>query len=189
MVYRHAPGINTSSKDPTSLVSAEAIPVLYLISLVGTWGNISLVYLVPVSYQSQYQTCLPPVKNQSWAQHQDQTVCVFFFFFGSTTPDLTWQAVGTSKSSPMEGQQEFHLHTTEFEPRTFCDSRVPEGAIAVTHHPFGGADCFSKAPNTSTSWSMREIKSPDTRTRLQQVCSKVNTRPTLVSFVRLRSFQ
>jgi hypothetical protein len=33
---RHAPGINTSSKDPTCLVSAEAIPVLYPISLVGT---------------------------------------------------------------------------------------------------------------------------------------------------------
>jgi heme A synthase len=90
MVYRHAPGINTSSKDPTSLVSAEAIPVLYLITLVGTWGNISLVYLVPVSYQSQYQTCLLPVKNQSWAQHQHQTVCVFFSFFEAQ--HQTWLA-------------------------------------------------------------------------------------------------
>jgi hypothetical protein len=175
MVHRHAPGINTSSKDPTSLVSAEAIPVLYLISLVGTWANISLVYLVPVSYQSQYQTCLLPVKNQSWAQHQDQTVCVCFSFFlkHNTRPDLTSR--GTSKSSSMESQQEFHLHTTEIEPRTFCDPRVPEGAIVVTHHPQGGADCSSKAPNTSTSWYTREIKNPDTTTRLQQVCSKVNT--------------
>ncbi len=90
MVYRHAPGINTSSKDPTSLVSAEAIPVLYLISLVRTWGNISLVpctSFIPVTISD-----MPPTSQKSvlGPTPGPDCVCVFLFFFEhNTRPDLT----------------------------------------------------------------------------------------------------
>ncbi len=44
----------------------------------------------------------------------------FIYFFWNTTADPNWQAIDSSKSSSLaEGRQEFHLHTTRFELRTF----------------------------------------------------------------------
>jgi hypothetical protein len=59
---------------------------------------------------------------------------LFLFLKHNNRPNLTscWHP---QSNSLVEGQEEFHLHTNEFEPRTFGGLRVPEGAILVSHHP------------------------------------------------------
>jgi hypothetical protein len=58
------------------------------------------------------------------------------FFLLLTTIKLTWQVVGTPKSSSLiKGQHEFHLCTIEFEPKTFWGPNVPKRVIPMNHHP------------------------------------------------------
>jgi hypothetical protein len=167
---RHAPGINTSSKDPTCLVSAEAIPVLYPISLVGTWGNISLV---PVAYQSQYHTCLLPVKNQSWAQHQDQTLCVcfsFLFWKHNTRPDLTsrWHLQVKLNEGPAGISRAQHWVWTQ----DLLWSQGPRRCSSSDPSPLRRSRLFFKSTQHQYQLIYEGNEKPWYRTRLQQVCSK-----------------
>jgi hypothetical protein len=59
-------------------------------------------------------------------------IWLFLFLKHNSRPNLTscWHP---QSSSLVEGQEEFHLHTNEFKPRTFGGLRVPKGAIPVSH--------------------------------------------------------
>ncbi len=58
----------------------------------------------------------------------DKLAKQFSCFFSCTTADLTWQAIGTPKSSSV-AEKDFHLHTSGFEPRTFLRFKGPKQGL------------------------------------------------------------
>jgi hypothetical protein len=54
--------------------------------------------------------------------------CVFFFLFGEVQQQTRYDKPLAPPSQDQEGRQEFHLHTTGLEPRTFCSHSILEWA-------------------------------------------------------------
>jgi hypothetical protein len=56
-------------------------------------------------------------------------LCFFLFFcFGEVQQQTRYDKLLTPLSQAQEGRQEFHLHTTGLEPRTFCSHSILEWA-------------------------------------------------------------
>lgn len=112
-------------------------------------SNIWSAFVITVGIKPLFMSLkrsLIPI-NTTWKERTRGNYPSFniYIFFEAPQQTLTWQAVGTLKSSSLaEGWQEFHLHTTRFEP-----GRVLEWTIPVSHHPSGSILHFSfEAPST-----------------------------------------